>query len=830
MKVLDLAKELKTTADDVLLTLKSLRLKAKGEDQELNDVVLSILRREYSRPDKKRAAPLPPPPPAVAPAAPVEPVIAEEKPAVKTRKKKAEDLPAEKGGSSAEEKPKRKTVKAKTTEAVKTPKAKKPAKEKIETEIAPVNEILVQPVAKTAAVMPAEPVKSVEPVIAAAAASPSAAEKKPKSKISREPVITLKPLARKRRKSGRDEDGPRSLSPADTGAPVSSSADAAASAMGIAAGEVGAPDERVLQEIQIDLPITVKELSTRIQQKPSAILTSLMKMGLLAHINQSLGEEIVNKLLYEFGFSLARVRTQEEQLIDQHHTEDETPELLKPRGPVVTLMGHVDHGKTTLLDKIRKSRVADTEHGGITQHMRAYSVLTPKGRITFLDTPGHEAFTSMRARGAHITDIIILVVAADEGLMPQTLEAIDHARAAQVPMVVALTKIDKRNIDLDRVKKQLGTVDLLPEDWGGKTVAVPVSALTGEGIDTLLDMVLLEAELLELKANPDKLASGIVVEAHMDAGKGVVATLIIQGGTLKEGDYIVAGPHYGKVKAMFDDWMKNVKRAGPCIPVEVIGLPEVPNAGEMFYAVEDERKAREISGQRMEKVKLKKLQSTQRLTLEDLYARTQDGQAKELNIIIKSDVQGSLEALRDSLAKIPSDKIRLKFIHLGVGDVNTSDVVLALASKAIIIAFHVGIDTRAKQEMENDPVDVRQYRIIYDAVNEIRAALEGMLDAKKIKRFIGRVEIREVFKLTKHGIVAGCYVQKGKITRKVSADVIRNGEIVFSGHISSLKRFKDDVREVTEGMECGITVSNFTGYEKSDLIEAYEVDSIAQKL
>jgi len=453
-----------------------------------------------------------------------------------------------------------------------------------------------------------------------------------------------------------------------------------------------------------------------------------------------------------------------------------------------------------------------------------------KGRITFLDTPGHEAFTAMRSRSTHVTDLVVLVVAADEGIMPQTEEAIDHARAANVPIVVALTKIDRDNADPDKVKKQLVEKDLAAEEWGGKTIVAGVSGITGEGVDELLELILLEAELLELKANADKKASGIVVEGHLSRGKGAIATLIVQSGTLYEGNYIVVGPYYGKIKAMHSAHNKVIKSAGPSMPIEILGLSEVPEAGEVFYVVEDERQAREISFLKTEEIKSKKLASFSKLTLEDIYSQIEEGAVKELNVILKADVQGSLEALKDSLEKIPSNKVKIKFIHMGVGDVNLSDVLLAIASKAIIIAFHVATGPKAKEAIEKDPVDIRSYRIIYDAVDDIKNALEGLLEAKTKKNFISRIEVREVFKLSKHGIVAGCYVTKGKVHRKVTIDVIRDEEIIFTGNLASLKRFKDDVKEVTEGMECGIALEGFDKYQAGDIIEAYEIEKIAQKL
>ncbi|MFT5388249.1 MAG: translation initiation factor IF-2, partial [Candidatus Omnitrophota bacterium] len=474
-------------------------------------------------------------------------------------------------------------------------------------------------------------------------------------------------------------------------------------------------------------------------------------------------------------------------------------------------------------------KVTDGEAGGITQHIGAYSVKADKGYITLLDTPGHEAFTSMRKRGAHITDIVVLVVAADDGIKPQTIEAIDHAKAANVPIVVALNKIDRPNADLDRVKQQLIEYDLAPEEWGGKTICAGVSAITGEGIDDLLEFVLLEAEMLELKANPDKQASGIVIEAHMSQGKGAMTTLIVQSGTLREGDFVVVGPHYGKVRAMLNDHGQNISKAGPSVPVEILGLSQVPDAGDLFYSVETEKIAKEISDRKLAQIKDDKLNSGEKVTLDNLYSVLGAG-VQELNVILKSDVQGSLEAAVESLRKLPSDKIRVKFVHAGVGEVNASDVVLAQASKAIILAFHVGIDKRAAAENKKDPIEIREYKIIYDLIEDMHKALEGQLDAIIKKNFLSRVEVKEVFRLSKQGTVAGCLVAQGKINRKAHVDVMRNGDVVFSGRISNLKRFKDDVKEVSEGMECGISIEGFDKYQSGDVFEAFEIEKIAQRL
>jgi len=799
MKVCDLAKEYHMESEEVLKVLKSLKLKAKDSEQELSPVVVTVLKSHLKSKTTAKSS------------------DKEEKETALNKKSKPKTTTKKKEKESPKEAKPKKSVKSKTTSSK--------------------QEVILEKKVADIVVEPQELVQEDKENLLSASASSEKKpvdapkifeedknkEKKPKSKFSKEPLITLKPLARKKKRF--DHAGVEKLQGDIDGQDVSQ---LTAAGHPQAVFHPAAPVS--IQEIEINLPITVKDLSAKIQQKPSAVLTELMKMGLLAHINQSLDESVVNKLTNVFGFNFAKIKNQEEQLVEFHKKEQENPELLKPRAPVITFMGHVDHGKTSLIDRIRRSKVVDSEHGGITQHMHAYSVEINKGRITFLDTPGHEAFTAMRARGAHITDIVVLVVAADEGVMPQTEEAIDHARAAHVPIVVALNKIDKRNADIDRVKKQLSGLDLMAEDWGGKTIVVPVSAATGEGIENLLEMLLLESEVLELKANPDKKASGIVAEAHLSQGKGVVTTLIIQSGTLKDGDFIVVGPYYGKIRAMLNDRGKHIKEAGPSMPVEVIGVSDVPDAGEMFYVVDNEKQARDICTKRQEQLKNEKIRSMSRLTLEDIQTQIQQGVVKELNVILKADVQGSSEALRDSLLKIPSDKVKINFIHCGVGDINTSDVVLAKASQAIIIAFHVGTDARAKEELKKELIDVREYRIIYDAVDDMKKALEGLLEAKVRKNFLARVEIRQVFKLSKHGIIAGCYVVKGKVNRKAKADVVRNGEILHSGSISSLKRFKDDVKEVTENMECGISVSGFDQYQVGDMIEVYDIERIAQKL
>jgi translation initiation factor IF-2 len=583
------------------------------------------------------------------------------------------------------------------------------------------------------------------------------------------------------------------------------------------------------KELQLSLPVTVKDLAVKLQEKPSILIKALMDMKIMSGINQLLDESVAGGLCEKFGFKIKKAPDEEEVALSIHEVADAQEEL-KLRPPIVTFMGHVDHGKTSLLDAIRKTKVAEYEHGGITQHIGAYRVVLPHNEITFLDTPGHEAFTAMRARGARATDIVVLVVAADDGVMPQTKEAIDHARAAEVSIIVAINKIDKPQADLDRVKKQLGEMNLTAEDWGGKTITVPVSAKTREGIDTLLEMIVLEAQMLELKANPSRLARGVVIEAKMSKGRGPVSTLLVGNGTLHLNDYVIAGKYYGKVKAMFDDHGRAVVSCGPSFPVEVLGIAGIPEAGEQFYVIPDEKTAREIALKRQERQRQEDIRTTSRITLEDLHAQILAGKLKELKLIIKADVQGSLEAIKDTLAKLDVTDIKLNIIHEGVGNINSSDVILAVASNALILGFNVVSDERAKELVAKEGVDVRIYNIIYELANDIKAAIEGMLEPRLKKNFLGKLEVRKVFKLSRSGTIAGCFVSKGKILRSSHVDVVRNGETVFEGKISSLKRFKDDVREAAEGYECGIAIGGFEEIKEGDIIEAYEIEKIARKL
>jgi translation initiation factor IF-2 len=590
-----------------------------------------------------------------------------------------------------------------------------------------------------------------------------------------------------------------------------------------------APVERpTVRKIEVDVPISVKDLALKLGIKPNELIKTMMGNGVFANINQSLDESIVNKIAQIYEVEIEKLPSLEEKAFGE--LEEENEKDFVPRAPVVTLMGHVDHGKTSLLDMIRKTKVVAKEYGGITQHIGAYEVMLKKGAVTFLDTPGHAAFTEMRARGANATDVVVLVVAADDGIKPQTVEAIDHARAANVPIVVALNKCDLPHIDIEKVKQQLSQHNLMPEDWGGKTIAVEVSAKTGKGIDKLLEMLLLEAELLELKANPDTLARGVVIESQLSRGRGVVATVLVQNGTLRVGDIVIASSHFGKVKAMIDDKGRQVKEAPPSMPVEILGLSGVPQAGEKFFVARDEKKAREYCLQQQMAEKERGLGAPKHVSLEGLYQQIAKGQIKELKIIVKGDVSGSIEALKKSLTELSIKDVKINVIHSGVGNINDSDVVLALASNAIIIGFHVKTEPKAQVTAEEEDVDIKLYNIIYETTADVKAAMEGMLEPISKEVFLGKAQVRQTFTKSKGGTIAGCYVVKGKIPRGAIVKLVRGGKIIYEGKISSLKRFKDDAREVQEGFECGIMLSNHDNIKEGDTIEAFEIQKIARRL
>lgn len=590
-------------------------------------------------------------------------------------------------------------------------------------------------------------------------------------------------------------------------------------------------EEKAEEEIiiEIDKTITVKELSDKIGSPTSEVIKQLMFMGVMAAINQEIDFETAEKLCEKFNVIAMLKEDKDDNEFAEIDSEADNDLLLEKRPPVVTVMGHVDHGKTSLLDAIRKAKVTETEAGGITQHIGAYVVNINGESITFLDTPGHEAFTAMRARGAQITDIVILVVAADDGIMPQTKEAINHCKAANVPIIVAINKIDKPGANPDKVKQELTEHGLVAEDWGGDVICVPVSARTKEGIDNLLEMIILTAEIQELKADPSRKAKGAVIESKLDKGRGPVASLLVQNGTLHVGDSILVGSTYGRIRAMFDDNGKKIKKAGPSIPVEILGLSEVPSAGDKFNVIRDEKTARTMSEKRKEKLRTASLNSNHKVSLEDLYSQIQEGKVKELNIIVKADVQGSIEALKQSLEKLSTESVKVRVIHGAVGAITETDVTLASASNAIIIGFNVRPDTNATNAAEKEDVDIKTYRIIYNALDDIKAAMIGMLEPEFREVIVGKVEIRQVYKISSIGTVAGCYVLDGKITRNSSIRIIREGIVILEGELGSLKRFKDDAKEVAAGYECGLTIDKFNDIKEGDILEVFTMEEIKPK-
>ena len=597
-----------------------------------------------------------------------------------------------------------------------------------------------------------------------------------------------------------------------------------------------APQAPVTKRKERELPekitfyesLTVMELGKKLHREPSEIIKKLFMLGVMATINQTLDKDAIELICTEYG-----VLAEEEIRVDLTDleslvTEDASEDLIE-RPAVVTIMGHVDHGKTTLLDSIRHTKVTEGEAGGITQHIGAYQVKVNDKKITFLDTPGHAAFTTMRARGALITDITILVVAADDGVMPQTIEAINHAKAAEVPIIVAVNKMDKEAANPDRVMQELTEHGLVSEAWGGETIFVPISAKTGEGIDSLLEMILLVSEVEEYKANPTRKANGTVIEARLDKGRGSVATLLVQNGTLKVGDPIVIGNTFGRVRAMVSDLGRRVKDAGPSTPVEITGLNEVPQAGDRFIVFEDEKTARQVGEVRAQRQLASQRNEKSRVTLDTLFEQMKEGEIKELNIILKADVQGSAEAVAASLNKIEVEGAKVKIIHIGVGAITESDIILATASNAIVIGFNVRPDANAKRAAESEKVDVRLHRIIYKAIEEIESAMKGMLDPEFEEKIIGQAEVRTTFKVSKVGTIAGSYVTEGKLTRDSGIRLIREGVVIYEGEIDALKRFKDDVKEVATNYECGITIKNYNDLKEGDVIEAYIMEEIERK-
>jgi translation initiation factor IF-2 len=605
--------------------------------------------------------------------------------------------------------------------------------------------------------------------------------------------------------------------------PVVEAAPPAADTVELPTSAKAAPDKL----LRLGEAVTVKELAEKMNARPADVIRALMKLGVMATINALIDLDKATALAQSFGYSVEAAAADSGEAFSD---DEDREENLRPRAPVVTVMGHVDHGKTSLLDAIRATNVTQSEAGGITQHIGAYAVSTTRGKVVFLDTPGHEAFTAMRARGAQATDIVVLVVAADDGVMPQTVEAITHARAANVPIVVAINKIDLPNANPDRIKQQLSDHGLVPEQWGGETIFVEVSAKRKQNIDELLEMLLLQAEILELRANPSRRGQGVVIEAELDKTRGPVATVLVQKGTVHIGDAFVIGMHYGRIRALLNDHGEKILEAGPATPVEVIGVSGVPLAGDLFQVVADEKKARQIATLRQQRRREEHIQRTSRVTLEDLYRQIKEGEVKELNVLIKADVQGSAQAVRDTLEKQSTSEVRLRVIQGAVGGITESDVMLASASNAIIIGFNVRPTPKASELAEREGVDVRLYTIIYDLVGDIRAALEGLLEPEMAEHIMGRAEVRETYHIPRIGVVAGCYVTEGTVTRNAECRLLRDDVVVYQGRIASLRRFKEDVHEVNSGYECGIGLERFADLKRGDIIEPFVREQVAKKL
>ena len=842
VKVIELAKELGVTSKDLMLAAEEMGHKGVRAMTPLDAKLANELRTKLG---KGRELPEEPVKPkrVAKPKAPKEDgavVDGAEIVAKKPRAKKAKPADAAEEVAAAV-KPAATIVKPKPVEITGEP----PAIVAKQPEIAP----------EPSRVAPVTPPPAAEPVKPAAAAAGPAAPPKPEPKIvpfrplerpapppppsrpSRQPAG---PFAPPRVTQGAARPAglpapprpaaPRPAAPAAGAPPAPARPAAEAPAARVTTPDAveapPAPPAEVRRElIRVPESVTVAELAEKMRRKSGEVIKGLLELGVMRMLNDLLDPTEAKLVADKFGFDV-EIRSVEGDVLEEEDADTGTQAL---RPPVVTVMGHVDHGKTSLLDAIRKSKVAEKEFGGITQHIGAYQVMTSHGKVTFLDTPGHEAFTAMRARGAQATDIVILVVAADDGVMPQTQEAINHARAANVPIIVAVNKIDKPEADLDRVKRELANLELVPEDWGGQTIFVPTSAKKGTGIDQLLEMTALQSEILELKANPNRAAKGVIIESRLDRGRGPVATALIQNGTLKEGDAIVVGAHSGRIRALIDPTGKKVASAGPSDPVEVLGLSGVPSAGDVIVAVSDERKARQIATMRADRAKAAGKAST-RITLEGLQKQIQTGEVKELRLILKADVQGSVEALAQSLEQLSTDEVKLKVIHSSVGAINESDVMLASASGAIVLGFNVKAEPKASQQAQANGVDLRAYNVIYEAINDLKAALAGMLAPEIRETIVGRAQVRQIFVISKLGPIAGSYVSEGKIVRAAKVRVRRGDEVIGQGTVTSLKRFKDDVREVLNGQECGIGVEAVPGIQAGDVLEVFSTEEVARTL
>ncbi|MBI4590948.1 MAG: translation initiation factor IF-2 [Candidatus Rokubacteria bacterium] len=826
VRVIDLAKELGVTSKDLIQCLEAMGRKGVRTRSPLDTATANELRVKLGR--GRALVEEPKPRKAKAPAvkkkvagekAPTEKVPATKKPAVKKTKAapvvevKAKEVAAVAPPPAPAAPPRVEVKPAAPKVEIKAPPAPKPAPAK------------PKEAAKVIPIRPAAPPAPVPPLPKRAPAAPAA---QPPVR----PAAPPKPVP---------VPAPREGAPSPPPAPITRPAAVATPTPPVAVEppkeappapapppvpmEVPPPVEVKRELIKLPESVTVGELASSMRRKSGEVIKALLEMGVMATVNEILDPTVAKLVADKFSFDV-EVRTIEGEELRE---EEVDPSQLRLRSPVVTVMGHVDHGKTSLLDAIRRTKVAEKEFGGITQHIGAYQVDTSHGKVTFLDTPGHEAFTAMRARGAQATDIVILVVAADDGVMPQTVEAINHAKAAGVPIVVAVNKMDKPGADAERVKRELANLGLVPEEWGGQTIFVETSAKKGTGIDNLLEMTALQAEILELKANPNRAGKGVIIEGRLDRGRGPVATVLIQQGTLKEGDAVVVGQHSGRVRALFNDRGKKVKASGPSDPVEILGLSGVPQAGETLVVVEDERKARQIATVRQERERQRAKGAT-RVTLKDLHAQIATGEVKELRLILKADVHGSVEALTESLEGLSTDQVKLKVIHGSVGTITETDVMLASASNAIVLGFNVKLEPKAATQAQTEGVDLRTYNVIYEAITDVRAALSGLLAPEVREVALGKAQVRQLFPISKLGTIFGSYVLEGKIARSAKVRVKRDGTLLGEGTISSLRRFKDDVREVIQGLECGIGVDGVSGIKVGDVIEAYTTEEVARTL
>ena len=849
LKVIELAKELGVTSKDVIVTLEGMGHKSVRAMTPLDAATANELRVKLGR---GRELPVEVAKPKRPAKAKVAPAATEEAPAEDAAAKKpaAPKDPAAKPPKKVAAKPTRVEPEPAPPLEIVKPAATifRPAPAPIAPTPAPVEAAPVAPVpappapkiepARPAPVVPIRPVAA-PPAAPLAPPAPTEVKPAPPQRIvppapaaAAPPTVPPRPAAPPPRPSVVRPPVPAAPARPVTPAPPRPAAAPPARPAAVAAGRpepkpapVEEPVDIKRELIKLPESVTVGELAAAMRRKSGEVIKALLDLGVMATLNEVLDPTAAKLVADRFHFDV-EVRSLEGDLLEEEETD---PSQLRPRPPVVTVMGHVDHGKTSLLDAIRTTKVAEKEFGGITQHIGAYQVDTSHGKVTFLDTPGHEAFTAMRARGAQATDIVILVVAADDGVMPQTVEAVNHAKAANVPILVAVNKIDKPGSDPDRVKRELANHGLTPEDWGGQTIFVHTSAKRGDGIPQLLEMTALQSDILELKANPNRAARGVIVEGRLDRGRGPVATALIQSGTLKEGDAVVVGSQSGRVRAMFSDRGKKVPAAGPSDPVEILGLSGVPQAGDTLLVVSDERKARQIATVRVERDKLRG-KATQRITLEELHKQIEAGEVKELRLILKADVQGSVEALTESLERLSTDEVKLKVIHGSVGAVNESDVMLASASNAIVIGFNVKADGKAETQAKANGVDVRSYNVIYEVINDVRAALAGMLAPEIRETILGRAQVRQLFPITKLGLVCGSMVTEGKMVRGARVRVKRGETLLGEGTVTSLKRFKDDVREVLQGLECGIGVETVRGIAAGDVIEAFTTEEVARTL